>query len=487
MAFDQAKVDETLRKIRESLKKNAHASNGVRPSSPPPAIEPPSTNGKRMLTAMDVWKVRVASVIEADCEKAGNLTYQHTHPEQLVDSACNWALSVIRETGLMPPEPTDLELEVRNIASGVVQGYLDKHQAGAVVPAYAMSFEVQGTAIVANEEYLKREPVVAGLCYSSAVAMITGGKHAGKSTLARWLAICVAKHIKFLDREVQQGEVLYLASEDETMAARQELLRLGWGPDDPIKFLSMSNVEVDQLQFLESLKDYLRANPVKLVIMDMLFDFAPIRDEMSYAQTREAVGAIQSVASVGSCHIVVVHHAPKYLDPNKIDAAVTALGSQGLAARVSPIIQVRRHGLGLHSVLSTSVRDPRGEAIEEKRLVLNGDGSMELGKAWKDWMQAEVFASKVFDLLEEEGQEMTRGDVQEALAISQQLASACLKKLHNEGKIERAGSGKKGKPFRYSLPATVTPDQNGTQGKDICTIPETPKTENLWGQRGSGT
>ena len=345
------------------------------------------------------------------------------------------------------------------------------------LPAYAVSFELHGGAIAANEEYLKREPVVAGLCYSSAVAMITGGKHAGKSTLARWLAICVAKGLPFLERQVQQGEVLYLASEDETMAARQELLRLGWMENDPIKFLSMSNVTVEQLEFLEGLKDYLRTNEVKLVIMDMLFDFAPIRDEMSYAQTREAVGAIQSVASVGNCHIVVVHHAPKYMVI--VDAAVTALGSQGLAARVSPIIQVRRHGPGVHSVVSTSVRDPRGEAIEEKRLTLNEDGSLVLGKPWKDWMQAEVFAARVLDLFEggEDGQEWTRADVQESLGISQPLAQACLKKLYNDGQLGRSGTGKRGKPFRYYIPIAGNADLNGIQGGGIYTNQEQKQEE----------
>jgi hypothetical protein len=445
----------------EPFSANGSRSNGTGPAN---------GQSRRVLAPIDIWRFRVAKVVEADCEQAHELTYQNTKPEALIDSATDHALDVIRQTGLMPPDKTDLELEVHNIAAGVVQGYLDKYDTALVErqASYVMSFELHGTAIMANEEYLKRDPVIAGLCYASAVSMITGGKHAGKSTLARWMAICVAKKIPFLEREVQQGQVLYLASEDETMAARQELLRLGWGPEDPIKFLSMSTVTIDQVAFLKSLTDYIRDGEVKLIIMDMLFDFARITDEMSYAQTREALGTIQKVASAGNSHIVVVHHAPKHATFS--DAAVTALGSQGLAARVSPIILVRRHGPGVHSVVTTSVRDPRGQAIDEKRLTLKEDGSLTLGKAWKDWMQAEVFAPKVFDLFEAEpGQEMTRPDVQEALGISQQLASACLRQLHSEGKIVRSGSGKKGQPYRYCIPLTEISPANEKSAKKNST------------------
>jgi hypothetical protein len=442
----------------------------------------PAVNGNGAQTAIDypTWRYQTGMIIKESLDAVPEEGREYI-ASMTSDGLAQKLVEQARELLLLQPRPaefsdTDVDDELHKLAAHAVEVFR-----GAYLPAvsenhladYVVSFELHGTAILANEEYLKRDPVVAGLCYASAVSMVTGGKHAGKSTLARWMAVCVAKGFPFLEREVQQGEVLYLASADETMAARQELLRLGWGPDDPIKFLSMSNVTVDQLKFIEALSDYIRQHQVKLIIMDMLFDFARITDEMSYAQTREALGVIQKVADVGNCHVVVVHHAPKYM--TVADAAVTALGSQGLAARVSPIIQVRRHGPGVHSVLSTAVRDPRGEAVAEKRLTLNEDGSLTLGKVWKDWMQAEVFAPRVLELFETEpGQEQTRGDVQEALGISQPLASTCLKQLHTDGKLHRSGTGKKGSPYRYCIPLTEISDtneksseQNGIQVSDL--------------------
>ena len=314
-------------------------------------------------------------------------------------------------------------------------------------------------AVSANDEYLKRLPVIDRLCYSNAVSMITGGKHAGKSTLARWMAVCVAKGWEFLKRETRQGPVFYIASEDETMAARQELIRLGWKQGDDLRFLSAQNIRSDKPDiFLADLTMEIKRAGARLVILDMLFDFVRIEDEMSYAGTREAVGRIQEVASASGAHIVAIHHAPK--NANIGDAAVAALGSQGLAARVSPIILVRRFGPGVHSISSTSVRDPRGEPINESKLVKNEDGSVELGGGWKNYMLAEVYSERVKEMLDEDpGAEMSPPEISEALAISYPVARGCLAALYRNGLITRTGSGKKGKPYRY---ASLLSESNST-------------------------
>jgi hypothetical protein len=339
--------------------------------------------------------------------------------------------------------------------------------------ALPIAWEDFGGALTANEEYLKRTAIIEKLGYTSSVMLITGGKHAGKSTLARWLAVCVAKGWPFLKREVKQGPVFYVASEDETMAARQELIRLGWTQSDPISFLAASKIGDDPEVFLGRLASVVKERGAALVVLDMLFDFVHIPDEMSYSGTREALGKIQTVASFGECLVVTTHHAPKYLET--ADAAVTALGSQGLAARVSPILLVRKHGPGLHSIVSTSVRDPRGEAIPESKLLRNVDGSVVLGDSWKMWMQAEVFMPRVLELLQTEpGQELTAGDVKEALGISYQLASGSLSKLYKENQIGRTGEGKKGKPFRYSADAPDSSAANAQTGNSDSSQGSTP-------------
>lgn len=509
MPYDPEKIQEILKAAEESLKKHENGKTGssAHPPQPPQPIEPLPAN--LPVVAYSDWRYRIGMVVKKaldDVPVNDRPTIASMAPAQLVDLIVKQAHEVV-DDHVAPwwplPDGANLDKELRSLAGQAVEVFRGAYRDDnlpSVIP-----FEIYELALQANEEYLKRTPVIEGLFYSSAVSMVTGGKHAGKSTITRWLAICVAKGIDFLDRKVDQGAVLYLASEDETMAARQELLRLGWNAGDPLQFLSMSNIMESQVKFLESLTDYLRKNAVKLVVMDMLFDFAHIADEMSYSQTREALGTIQRVASEGNCHIVTVHHAPKHLV--FADAAVTALGSQGLAARVSPIVLVRRHGDGVHSIVSTTVRDPRGKGIEEHRLLRNEDGSLVLGKAWRDWMQAEVYSERVLNLFEADpGEELSRPDVQEALGITQQLASATLRLLYKEGKLSRTGSGKKGKPYRYSVPqqeqAEVPPEdrpeirlandpapelplkKNGTQDLDLCTNFPDPESDPDWEKKG---
>jgi hypothetical protein len=376
----------------------------------------------------------------------------------------------------VPPMPTD---EVRAIVAHATSQPDQKNfqvpaqtNGHAVVAPLVIEWETYSAAVAANEEYLKREPVVDKLLYRRAASMIVGGKHHGKSTLTRWLAMCVLRGWQFLGRDVRQGPVFYIASEDEEMAARSELMNLGWKEDtDALYFLPASRIGDDRTGFLDWVIDQCGLIRPGLVVIDMLFDFLNIKDEMSYAETRRAVGEIQRVATRGDTHVTGTHHSPKHSATD--DAAVAALGSQGLAAKVSPIVLVRKFGPGVHSVSSTSVRDPRGEAILNSRLLRNTDGSMELGGAFKTFMLAEVYMPRVVELLEAEpGAEMTVGDVVEGLTIPYEVARACLSSMVKLGTVTRTGQGKKGKPYRYAIPMTEVSAANGRG--DAKNTPRTP-------------
>lgn len=399
-----------------------------------------------------VWQGRISELVGRTLADDPEFHKPHLTAELAFDALADMFMPIIKGDAEGWVAPAHLsateraELVEQVIQNRTIAFYLGR--AGQMVP-----WETHGAAIKANEEYLKRTAVVEKLCYSSAVSMITGGKHAGKSTLARWMAICVAKGFTFLGRAVTQGPVLYLASEDETMAARQELLRLGWGPDDPLRFLSSQNLPDDNPEaFLKRLPAEIARAEAVLVVLDMVFDFVRVSDEMSYAGTREALGKVQDVASESGAHVVAIHHAPKHAA--NMGADVAALGSQGIAARVSPIILVRRFGPGVHSISSTGVRDPRGQMIEENRLLLQEDGSVTLGGSFKMRMLAEVYVPKILEFLKEEpGSEFTPGDVAEALDFSYQAARSGLAALFNQGTIDRTGDGKRGKPYRYSISA----------------------------------
>jgi hypothetical protein len=53
-------------------------------------------------------------------------------------------------------------------------------------------------AVVANEAYLARPEIVERLLYGQSSSLVVGGKHHGKTTLVRSLALCVSRGIPFL-------------------------------------------------------------------------------------------------------------------------------------------------------------------------------------------------------------------------------------------------------------------------------------------------
>lgn len=483
---------QALELTRTDLSSPPHKNGTVAPPQSP--AEPFSTNGATttLPATYAEWKYQSGMVIKRalydSVPEKDRPTIASMQADKLVDLLIKQAHEVI-DIRVAPwwPLPaelseTDIDEELQEMAGRAVtlfrNAYLPATSNGhpAVVDLPVETFDA---AIIANQRYLERQPVIEGLCFSSACSMITGGKHSGKSTLARWEAICVAKGYEFLGRTVQQGPVIYLASEDEEMVARSELMRLGWIATDPLYFVGKTQIpdDLDEEAVLRLLADQVRKRSAVLCVVDMLFDFVPVRDELGYAETRRAVGLIQDVASSTGIHLTVLHHAPKHTSLSA-DAAVTALGSQGLAARVSPIILTRRYGPGVHAVVTTSVRDPRGKGIRDSRLTMLADGSLKLGGDFKAYMLAEVYADRVLELIEgEPGQEFTITDVMEKIEIEYEPTRATLKHLWTGGRIERTGQGKKGSPFRYFVPLTKITPANTPPPEDFSPHPPGPVGE----------
>ena len=74
--------------------------------------------------------------------------------------------------------------------------------------------------------------VNASVCYQS--------PHAGKSTVARQLAIAISHGKSFLGRETMKSKVAYWQSEETTEDAAEDFAKSGMTQDDPIVILQPS-------------------------------------------------------------------------------------------------------------------------------------------------------------------------------------------------------------------------------------------------------
>jgi len=311
---------------------------------------------------------------------------------------------------------------------------------GDAAPGEVIISENYDVAVEANAEYLQRRPIIDRLGYTQSIALAVGGKHHGKTTNVRTVALSVMKGLPVWGRETEQGHVIYVASDDEIASTRMELLRMGWnGRTDPLTLVHIKpGMAAEPERVLEAVAKLANRTKSVLIILDMLFDFARIRDEMSYAQTREAIGKVQTLAQVSGTFVLATHHSPKYM-PDAMTAATAALGSQGIAARFSPIILTRKWADGLYTVESTMTRDPRGLALPPTVITINENGWAETSEPFKSWMKWRVYAPRVLALFEglEPGMTRTVQGVATELDIPRPEAQNTLYRLFLEGELKR--------------------------------------------------
>ena len=299
--------------------------------------------------------------------------------------------------------------------------------------------EARDVAETANAEYLTRRPIIERLGYTESIALIVGGKHAGKTTNVRTLALSVARGLPIWGRATEQGHVTYVCSDDELASTRMELLHMGWKKSDPFVLAHAApGMYPDPEEILAAISTAASQQNSVLIILDMLFDFAKIKDEMSYAGTREAIGKIQTLASSTKAFVLATHHSPKY-PPDVGTAATAALGSQGIAARFSPIILAKRWADDLYTVESTMTRDPRGAALSATCVKVNDSGWVETLGEFKSWMKWRIYAPRVMGLFEqaEPGKTLIVQAVAAELDIPRPEAQNTLYRLFLEGALKR--------------------------------------------------
>lgn len=320
--------------------------------------------------------------------------------------------------------------------------------------ALSIIVEDRDIAAAENAEYLKRPEIIEKLGYSQSIMLMIGGKHHGKTTNIRTLALSVMREMPIWGRETHGGYVVYAASNDEVVSTRNELLSMGWDKrDDPLDFVRINpDSDATPEQVLEDIANAAIKKRAVLIILDMLFDFVGIKDELSYAGTRGPIRMVQRLADETKCLVVGSHHTPKYLT-DAHTAANAALGSQGIGARFSPIVLTRKWTDTLFTIESTTIRDPRGVPLPPSKIIRNERGWIELAGEFKEWMKWEMYAEKVMGLFE--GGDPTEGFTVQAVAskleIDRARAQNSLFQLQKAGKLTRE---KKGRGYRYYLAIT---------------------------------
>lgn len=298
-------------------------------------------------------------------------------------------------------------------------------------------------------DWVLQERLAAG-----SVSIVASKPKVGKSTLARNLALAIARGEPFLGWAVKRGTVLYLALEERSEDVTEDFRALGADGSEDI-LLADAGMALDVVTTLREKK------PVLLVV-DPLFRLLSVKDEKAYAEMYGALGPLIDVARQTGTHILCLHHSSKLTKTEAIDAPI---GSTALSGAVSTLLVMKR--TETYRTLQTVQRI--GKDLPET--VLHFDAAtkrLSLGGS-REMCEAANMAESIVAVLDGKAatEALTEPEIGDAVEGKTTLKRKALRDLTRQGKIVRLGTGKRGDPFRYASCFLVPDPMENSGNKNL--------------------
>ena len=280
--------------------------------------------------------------------------------------------------------------------------------------------------------------VVEGLLPSSGTSLLAGKPKVGKSTLARTVALAVARGEPVLGRATAQCPVLYLVMEEKRSEVARWFRDAG-ATDEPIWVFVGSQVEDPPAFFAR----HARKRGVGLAIIDPLHALLKSGDINDYVRVNEAIQPLQEIAR-GGLHLMFVHHLGK----GERTGGDRVLGSTALFGAVDALITMTRQE-GAFVVESIQ---RYGTDLEPTRVQRQEGTGLLLPAGPAESARDEALQAAILDYLSEG--ERTEEEIRAAVVGDTGAVGRSLRQLLRtagpERTLIRTGTGKRGDPFRYS-------------------------------------
>ncbi len=261
----------------------------------------------------------------------------------------------------------------------------------------------------------------------------------GKSTLARGLALAVARGEPFLGRATTKGPVIYLALEEKRAEVKKHFRAMGATGDEEIHIF-VSTAPVDALEQIRAQVEELRP---ALLIIDPLFRFTRVKDGNDYAQVTQALEPLMALVRQTGTHVLVVHHLGK----GERAGADAILGSTAIRAAVDTSLMLKR--TERYRTLSSEQR--YADDLEET--TLRFDPQMRTISLGEPKEREEVLRMKdaIVEWLHAQDEPRAENDLKAEVEGNNRQKQTALRELVAGGQVERQGKGTRGAPFTYSL------------------------------------
>jgi hypothetical protein len=284
----------------------------------------------------------------------------------------------------------------------------------------------------------KIEWLVEGMLPIGGLSILVSAPKVGKTTLARFLAMCVAQGEPFLGREVKEGGVIYYGLEEIKVGIKEHFKSMGATESDDI-YIYADAISSDPI---EQLKRHIENTRPVLVIIDTLFRFVKAEDSNNYVQMTRALDPLTHLARETKVHICTLHHTNK--GPSRGQNSI--LGSTAISGTVDTIIIMKNRG---EQRMITTVQR-YGESLEESQLIFDKETrTLHIGNKKTELQEADC-EEAIYEYLCKQREPVKEAVIDEKVVGRKEFQVKALRNLVANGKVSRTGCGGKKDPFKYS-------------------------------------
>ena len=229
---------------------------------------------------------------------------------------------------------------------------------------------------------------------SQGLHILAGSPKVGKSWLALWLAVTVAKGDPVWGMGVKQGTTLYLCLEDSTLRIQNRLFEITEDAPASVHFTTNSDTLGKGLE--EQLCAFLSEHPdTVLIIIDTLQMIRGAGYDNTYANDYRDLSALKHIADTHRIAILLVHHLRKMNDDDPMNMIS---GTTGLSGATDSNFVLRKS----QRRENTATLYCTGRDIPYRELALEFDGEDHVWKLLSDdCEQTEQPSERILFLLSE--------------------------------------------------------------------------------------
>lgn len=311
--------------------------------------------------------------------------------------------------------------------------------------AEASSGSKSSGLVLTSLKDLFREPeeqvdyLVENLLPAGGFSLLAAKPKAGKSTLARNLALTVAQGKSFLGRDTQKSAVIYLALEEKRSEVKKHFKDMGATGDEEI-YIFAAAAPVDALEQVRAVTEEKKPG---LIIIDPLFRFTRVKDGNDYVQVTGALEPLLTLARETNAHVLCVHHTGK----GERDSGDSILGSTAIFAAVDTALVMKRSDR--YRTIQSIQR--YGEDLPESVLRFDTETrTITLGES-KEQEESNRIAEAIVEFLETKKTASEEPEILTEVEGRNAVKKRALRLLVEEKKVLREGAGKRGSPYLYAL------------------------------------